>query len=63
MFNALSSTMAGSFEASSDGGISSKQLFYESSCKFFFGDVIGFRALQSFVVMNESLNMSFFIFD
>jgi hypothetical protein len=31
MFNVPSSTMAGSFEALSDGGISSKQLFYESS--------------------------------
>jgi len=27
--------------------------------KFFFGNVIGFRGLQSFVAMNESFNMSF----
>jgi hypothetical protein len=27
--------------------------------KLFFGNVIGFRGLQSFVAMNESLNMSF----
>jgi hypothetical protein len=31
--------------------------------KFFFGDVIGFKGLQSFVVVNESLNMIFFVFD
>jgi hypothetical protein len=33
--------------------------FMNQAGKFFFGNVIGFRGLQSFVVMNESLNMSF----
>jgi hypothetical protein len=29
--------------------------------KFFSSDIIGFKGLQSFVVMNESLNMGFLL--
>jgi hypothetical protein len=31
--------------------------------KFFSSDIIGLKGLESFIAVNESLSMSFFVFD
>jgi len=50
MFNALSSTMLEIIVSNSSRNQTSK---------FFPINIIGFRGLQSFVIVNESLSMSF----